>query len=153
MAENLDMFGWPIPAKRTKAGRPEHKATQENINKIMMMMIFGCTDDECAAAIGVSRPTLRKHYLPQLKQRTVARLQLDAARRSALYGKVVAGDVGAMREMDRQLTKHDLTTLAEKAANRQETPAEPIGKKHAKKLAAAGVAGIYAPRSAPKSVN
>jgi hypothetical protein len=70
--------------------------TEENRNKIMMMMVFGCTNADCAKSIGVSVPTLRKHYLQELSQRTVARLQLDAVRRAALFAKVRAGDVSAI---------------------------------------------------------
>lgn len=150
MGEYLDLLGWPIPEPRTKAGRPEHVPTNENRNKIMMMLVFGCTDDECAKSIGISKPTLRKHYLSELRQRMVARLQLDATRRAALLGKVLAGDVGAIRELDRQLGKLDLAALSEAAGQRPEPKAEPLGKKEAKKLAAAQVEGIYAPRSGPK---
>lgn len=149
--ENLDLLGFPIPEARDKAGRPEHVPTEENCNKIMMMMVFGCTNADCAKAIGVSVPTLRKHYLQQLSQRSVARLQLDGIRRAALLGKVRAGDVSAIREMDRQLGRMDLDALAERVASRPGTAKEEkIGKKEAERRAAAGVTGIFAPPSPPK---
>lgn len=111
MAENLDLLGWPIPEPRD-AGRPEHVATEENRNKIMMLLVFGRTNAEIAKAIGVSQPTLRKHYLQQLQQRKVARLQLDATRFAAIYGKVLAGDVGASKELGKMLAEHDRKEMA-----------------------------------------
>ena len=111
MAENLDLLGWPIPEPRD-AGRPEHVPSDENRNKIMMLLVFGRTNAEIAKAIGVSQPTLRKHYLQQLEQRKIARLQLDATRYAALYAKVLAGDVGANKELGKMLTEHDRKEMA-----------------------------------------
>ncbi len=152
MGENLDLLGWPIVEPRTRAGRPEHVPTAENRNKIMMMLVFGCTDEQIAQSIGVSRPTLRKHYLTELRQRLVARLQLDATRRAALFTKVLAGDVSAMKELDRQLARLDLAALSETVRREPKQP-EPMGKKEQRKLAAAGVEGIYAPRPGPKRLD
>lgn len=151
--ENLDLFGFPIPEPRDKAGRPEHVPTDENRNKIMMMMVFGCTNADLAKSIGVSVPTLRKHYLQQLQQRSVARLQLDAVRRAALFNKVRAGDVSAIKELDRQLGRLDLDNLAEKVATRpraDDRAPERLGKKEAERLAAAEIRGKYAPPEPPK---
>jgi DNA-binding transcriptional ArsR family regulator len=111
MAENLDLLGWPIPEPRD-AGRPEHVPTDENRNKIMMLLVFKKTNAEIAKALGLSQPTLRKHYLQQLDQRKLARLQLDATRWAALYAKVLAGDVGAMKELGKVLEAHDRAELA-----------------------------------------
>jgi len=153
MGENLDLLGWPIVEPRTRAGRPEHVPTQENRNKIMMMLVFGCTDEQIAQSIGISRPTLRKHYLSELRQRMVARLQLDATRRAALYSKVLAGDVSAIKELDRQLSKLDLAAMSEAAGQRPEPKPAPLGKKEAKRIAAAEVEGIFAPRPGPKRLD
>lgn len=131
MAENLDLLGWPIPERRD-AGRPEHQATEENRNKIMMLLVFGKTNAEIAKAIGVSQPTLRKHYLQQLDQRKVARLQLDATRWSVLYAKILAGDIGAVKELGKMLEAHDRAELASNfgAPQRERKPkVEKLGKK------------------------
>lgn len=111
MAENLDLLGWPIPEARD-AGRPEHVPTEENRNKIMMLLVFKKTNAEIAKAVGLSVPTLRKHYLQELSQRRIARLQLDATRWAALYAKVVAGDVSANKELGKVLESHDRAELA-----------------------------------------
>lgn len=131
MAENLDLLGWPIPEPRD-AGRPEHQPTDENRNKIMMLLVFGKSNAEIAKAIGVSQPTLRKHYLQQLEQRKVARLQLDATRWSVLYAKILAGDIGAVKELGKMLEAHDRVELANSfgAPQRERKPkVEKLGKK------------------------
>lgn len=139
MAENLDLLGWPI-AESKEAGRPEHKPTEENCNKIMMLMVFGKTNAEIAKALGLSQPTLRKHYLQQLDQRKMARLQLDATRWAVLYAKIIAGDVGAVKELGKMLEAHDRIEVANSFGAAQRTPrapkAEKLGKKEQAQLEA-----------------
>jgi predicted transcriptional regulator len=134
MSENQNLFGWPMPEPRD-AGRPEHVPTDENRNKIMMMLVFGKTNAEIAKALGLSQPTLRKHYLQQLSQRKVARLQLDMQLWAALYEKAVAGDVGANKELAKRVDRHDIAELASSfgadTSRRRETAPkqEKLGKK------------------------
>ncbi len=133
MAENLSLFGWPLKEPKEGAGRPEHEPTNENRNKIMMLLAIGNTIGDVAAAVGLSTKTLRKHYSPLLEARRVARLQLDAQLWAALYQKAIGGDVSAMKELGKRLDKHDLAELADKfgAAPRQQRAAksEKLGKK------------------------
>jgi hypothetical protein len=138
MAENLDLLGWPIPEPRD-AGRPEHVPTDENRNKIMMMLVFKKTNAEIAKAVGLSQPTLRKHYLQQLDQRKVARLQLDATRWAATYAKVLAGDMQAIKELGKMLEAHDRAELAANfgADTHQRRERKPkLGKKEVAKVEA-----------------
>lgn len=141
MAENVDLLGWPIPEPK-ESGRPEHVPTPENINKVMMLLVFKKTNAEIAKALGISQPTLRKHYLQQLQQRRVARLQLDATRWAGLYAKVLAGDVGAMKELGKVLEAHDRAELAanfgaDTHQRREREPRAPkLGKKQQAQLEA-----------------
>lgn len=160
MAENIGLFGWPMPEPREKAGRPEHVATDENRNKIMMLMVFGLSNKEIADAIGISQPTLRKHYLQQLAERRRSRLQLDAIRYGALFEKVKTGDVPAMKELDKLLSRHDQAMLAKKVAGRdseniRHKDADKLGKKEQRKVDAHDVGGIFAVPLPPgsKAVN
>jgi hypothetical protein len=61
---------------------------------------LGCRSQLCASIICSSS-----------SQRKVARLQLDATRFAKLYEKVLAGDVGAMKELGKVLDRHDLAEL------------------------------------------
>jgi DNA-binding transcriptional ArsR family regulator len=137
MGENLGLFGWPMPEPRAKAGRPEHVATDENRNKVMWLLVQGRTNKEIAAGIGVSQPTLRLHYFQLLQQRAVARLQLDATRGAQLVAKVLNGDVGAMKEMDRQLKRLDESLVAQNFGDVAPARVRRLGKKEQAELEAA----------------
>jgi hypothetical protein len=149
MTENLSLFGWPLPEPRDKSGRPEHVATDENRNKVMMMLAFRCKNSEIAGALGVSQPTLRKHYLQQLQQRRVATIQLRASRWAALYHKaVVDRDTSALKELGKEIERHDVAELAAKFADDRPPPARSpkrLGKKEAAQLEAesAGTGGEW----------
>lgn len=131
MAEIQNLFGWPEPEARD-AGRPEHSPTDEKRSGVRLLTAIGRTNKEIAAALGISQPTLRKHYFQELSQRKVARLQLDLTLWSKLYEKVLAGDVSAMKEFGRRLEKHDVAELASSfgAPQRERKPkVEKLGKK------------------------
>jgi hypothetical protein len=57
--------------------------------------------------MGVSEPTLRRHYLSELKLRAIARDALDARRAEKLWQQVEKGNVGAMKAFDRLLEAND----------------------------------------------
>lgn len=153
MAEgNLSLFGWPMPEPRDKAGRPEHVPTVENRNKIMLLLALKKSNADIAKAIGISQPTLRKHYLQELDQRRVARLQLDATRWAKLYERaVVDGEVSALKELAKVLEKHDLAELDERVQARgKRAPREVAkGKKEQQADAAGTLQGKYAPPAGP----
>jgi len=130
MAENLSLFGWPVVEPREKAGRPEHEATAENRNKVMMMLAFKMTNAEIGKALGVSQPTLRKHYLQELGQRRAALLQLKATRWSVLYQKaIVEQDTSAIKELGREIDKHDLVELSAAFGRAKPEKKQRLGKK------------------------
>ncbi len=112
MDENLSLFGWPLPELRDKAGRPEHEPTDENRNKVMLLVALKLPVKDIAASIGLTDKTLRKHYSAQLAQRRVARLQLDATVWAKLYENVLANDTSAIKEFTRRLDKHDVAELS-----------------------------------------
>src|SRR5713101_7747703 len=62
MPESFDLLGDPIPTGRGRPGRPRHAVTKRNMRKFNMLRAAGWTFDQIAEAIGVSRPTLRRHY-------------------------------------------------------------------------------------------
>lgn len=130
MSENLDLFGWPVAEPRDKAGRPEHVRTEENVNKIMMLIAFGFKNSEVAAAIGVSQPTLRKHYFQALDQRRVAGLMLKAKHFEAVYTKaIVDRDSTMLKELGKLIEKHDLAEVASKFGEQTGAARTKMGKK------------------------
>jgi hypothetical protein len=108
MAEIFDLFGDPVPENHGKRGRPEHVATQENRNKVNMLLALGWSNERIASALNVTPPTLRKHYFFELRFRDAARDRLDAKLATTLWAQFVGGNTAAGREFVRLLERNDL---------------------------------------------
>lgn len=155
----VDLFGDPIRESRDGPGRPAHEWTLENSNKINLIFATGGEIADAAAVLGITQPTLRKHYFSELEQWRVARLRLKASLLARLFAEGQKGNVGAIKEIFKQIEKGELDTLSKAVANRRpgRAPAEPkaprpapIGKKAGLEQAAEDVEGIYAPPAPPE---
>ena len=106
--ENLgtafDLFGDPISRNHGKRGRPEHVPCKENVNKIMLLLAQGWTNERIAGALGITPPTLRRHYFSVLKTREVARDRVESIGLLTLWNLGREGNVTAMKEFFR---RHD----------------------------------------------
>lgn len=60
---NLDLFGVPIDPHFGCKGRPRHKPTDETRRIINDLQASGATLPVIASAVGLSIPTLYRHYL------------------------------------------------------------------------------------------
>jgi hypothetical protein len=152
---DLDLLGDPVPEGLGKRGRPAHLVTVENRQKVMVLAGLGMEAADIALAIGITMPTLRKHYFRELRCLDAARLRLKSKAAMALVRKVEAGDTSAIALLFKRLDKQDLATLAAAVAGRgaDAKPAAPKGKKAAMKEAAGKVKGIFAPPDAPRLIN
>lgn len=125
MGLNFDLLGDPIPEGWGRRGRPQHLPTQENRSKIRLLLGFGWTDERIARALRITRPTLRKHYFAELRDRDEARDALKAAHLSMLYREADKGNVGAIKELGRIIEFEELGPM-----RRQPEPKpEKLGKK------------------------
>jgi len=128
----FDLFGDPVPENRGKRGRPQHLPTQENRNKVNMLLAMGRSNERIANALNVTVPTLRKHYFSELKFRDSARDRLDATVAMTFWGQFQAGNTGAGREFMRLLDRNDMAfgqrSTAARAPAAAEQP-EKLGKK------------------------
>ena len=131
----FDLLGDPIPDGWGGRGRPPHIPTTENRNKVIVLQAVGRTDDEIAAALGISKPTLRKHYFSEMKSRTAARFRVEAAMLTVLMTQAGDGSVPAIKELDRHLERARRREIERQFADR---PDEPMGKKAAADAAAMG---------------
>lgn len=93
----VDLFGDPVPLNRGRRGRPEHIPTSENVNKVRMLLALGWASKRIATALGVTQPTLRKHYNFHLRFRDEMRDRMEASYGMRLWKQVQDGNVGAMR--------------------------------------------------------
>jgi len=146
----FDLFGDPIPEGHSGRGRPPHVVTDEKRFKVMLLLALEKTEDEVAAAIGITAKTLRKHYSRLLKVRDEARLRLDGEIFAALATKAATGDTGAIKELNRMIERHDHARLAKSISKRGSEPkAPPMGKKEAAKHAAGQMQGRFGRREPP----
>lgn len=103
----FDLFGDPVPLNRGRRGRPQHIPTQENRNKVSMMLAWGWNNERIAGVLRCTLPTLRKHYFSELKFREVARDRLVMQTASILWQQFKDGNVAAGREFDRLMERND----------------------------------------------
>jgi hypothetical protein len=149
----VDLFGDPLVRVRERAGRPEHVWTQRNSNRINLLFAQGSDLKEAAAAIGVSVPTLRKHYFSEVAQWKVAALRLRASLLERLNEEAAKGNVAAVKELFAQIERGRIVALSARVQSR-DVPARPkLGKKEALRQAAGEVTGRFAPPPAPQLIN
>jgi hypothetical protein len=130
-----DLFGDPVPENWGGRGRPQHIATQENRNKVLMLLALGWNNERIAQALGITAPTVRKSYKVELKFRDEQRDRLNAALAMKLWDGVQDGNVTAIREFQAFLEKNDLMNYGQ--TSKPEQVKEPkLGKKDAALVAA-----------------
>lgn len=121
----------PLPGRR---GRPKHVPDVETVGKVQMALALGWSNDRIANALNISLPTLRKCYKPQLKERELARDQMDLRKAQIVWAQVEKGNVGAINVFDRLVEKNDLMlygqTVKPQAAPKQVKEPK-LGKKEA----------------------
>lgn len=142
MADVFDLFGDPVPPNWGERGRPQHVPTQQNRNRVSLLVALGWSPPRIAAALFVTAPTLRKHYFSELKFAQVARDRLVAQLGIKLLEGVNAGNVSAIREFQKYLERNDLMLYGQTAPQPRkqaaDKPVKPskIGKKAEEELAA-----------------
>lgn len=155
MAEwDFDLLGDKIPEGFGRRGRPPHLVTDENRRKVMVLAAFDKNEEQIAAALSITPPTLRKHYFRELRSRLEARQRLEGKLLAALLAEVDKGNVSAVDKLWKRLDRHDLATVSDRVANRGKVePKRAKGKKELQREAAGEVSGKFAPPPAPRLVN
>jgi hypothetical protein len=130
----FDLFGDPVPANWGQRGRPEHVASQQNRNRVSMLVAMGWSNARIAKAMLITLPTLRKHYFSELKFREVARDRLNANLATKLWTLFMEGNVAAGKEFRKVLEMNDRMDIEAAMGSSQPTssdkaPAERFGKK------------------------
>lgn len=121
----FDLFGDPVPVNHGKRGRPQHAWTKENSNKVILLLAQGWPDLRIANAMGISPPTLRKHYFSELKKRDAARDRVESIGLLSLWNMGREGNVAAMKEYFR---RHD-AAIGDVFAEEVERETRKLGKK------------------------
>lgn len=150
----VDLFGDPVVLRAEGRGRPEHQWSRENSNRVLLAFAAGYSVKEAATAIGVSVPTLRKHYFAEVAKRESAALRMEMLQLARLNDAAGAGKTAAEKELFKRLEKARLRALSQTVASpepaaQSQQPRPRKGKKEAAIEAAAQVDGIYAPPRPP----
>ena len=105
MDQEFDLWGDPIPPPTERRGRPAHEVTAERKLRVAVLRALNQSNDEIAAAMGISERTLRTHYSVELKQGLA---QKRAEVMVLLWDQAKKGNVSAMKEFLRQTERSDL---------------------------------------------
>lgn len=140
--QDFDLLGDPIPAGFGGRGRPPHVANDEKARIIMVLAALGKTKGQIAEALGVTQPTLNKHYFSKASRYRLrvkeARQRVEAKLLAKLYAGAEEGNVAAIKALWDRLDKADLKAAQMTAAQAPAPQAaqEKLGKKAAATLAA-----------------
>jgi hypothetical protein len=142
---NFDLLGDPIPEGFGKRGRPPHVPTDEKRLKVRVLLAFTGDEEEVAAGIGISVPTLRKHYFRELRDKLSARRQLKATLLYRLAEQSEQGNASAIEKLFKRIDKLELVELQDAVSNRGKDKPEKLGKKDQARRDAGAVTGKFAP--------
>ncbi len=107
----FDLLGHPVPANKGQKSRPEHAPTAENLEKIILLLGMKRSETDCAAAIGLSLPTMKKHYFshPEVQRaKRHASLVLEGELLLRLNRQSEAGKTSATEKLLKRLDKAQL---------------------------------------------
>lgn len=119
--------------------------TPEKINKVRLGLALGWSKERIANGIACSTKTLVRYFSPELRERQMARDQMDLNRFQMTMTAAKEGNVGAMRLLETLIEKNDRMNANRQFDSRgekEERAHEPKrGKKEAAQLAAQDVGG------------
>jgi hypothetical protein len=111
----VNLFGEEVYALPRLRGRPAFERTEENANKVMMLLAMGWSNERIAGAVvdprtgkSISAPTLKRHFRAELQVRKVARDRLNATQLMQAFTAATAGNVGAMRFFEQLVQRNDM---------------------------------------------
>ena len=123
-------------AGNKNSGRREHEPTDEEREKVRVLRAGGMTQEAIAEAIGLSAPTLAKHFASELDRGT-AKVRADLL--MARYRSAMGGNVSAQTKM---LELVGASAAGDRLKERETPPVKParLGKKEMQQQAAEEVA-------------
>lgn len=86
--------GMPALGGPNKGGHPFHDVTEQERRFVSTMAGYGFAQGKIAAVVGISEPTLRKHFRKELD---VAEIQANALVAQALFKAAIGGKIDAQK--------------------------------------------------------
>lgn len=106
-SEFSDLFGNPVVVTERRRGRPAFVWTPEKSNKVKLALALGWSGERIANALAISLATLKRYFRAELKERDIARDQMELQRLHLAMTMAEKGNVGAMRQVDRLVDRSD----------------------------------------------
>lgn len=122
-----DLFGNPVRSRKGKRGRPSLEISSEDRDIVEAALVRGWTNDRIAKTVGISLPSLKRHFRAALAKRDVARERLELAAFAKLAREAIeAGNMSAMRQL-REVMERDVMNRQRAEFERQQREAEERG--------------------------
>lgn len=134
-----------------KVGRPPFKPTAAMRRQVEELRSCGMSEDSIARAIGISTPTLQKHFAEELLNGS-AKKRAEVIR--MLYRSAAKGNVSAQKKLE-EMTRQAALAEAMMVPRPTEAKAPKLGKKQQEAAAAEAAAAPgqkFAPPQPPKLV-
>ena len=124
-----DLFGNPVRARKGQRGRPPLEITPEDRDMVEAALVRGWSNERIARAVGVSVPSLKRHFRAALQRRDQARERMELAAFATLAREAIEGrSMSAMKQLREVLARDAMTRKqAEFERQQQEAAARGIG--------------------------
>jgi hypothetical protein len=119
----------------------------------MVLFASGQKVRDVARIIGCDAKTLRKVFPQEVKRAADAELLLRSGMMAKLIDGAEAGNVAAMRQLDKMLAAEKTRQLAKSLPADRREKAEKLGKKEEAKAAAGTLTGKFGQRPPPRLFN
>ncbi len=132
MDENSDLFGNPVRPGFGKRGRPPFVPSERDRSKVKLLLASGWANERIARTLGIHLKTLKRYFIPELKEREAMRDRLTARMLEIAMDQANAGNIGALKQLDRLLEKNDRMEAERamgSAPSTDKPQAERVGKK------------------------
>jgi len=109
-----DLFGNPVRPNKGQRGRPSLEITQEDRDHVEAALVKGYTNQRICEVIGISLPSLKRHFRASLTKRDNARARLELALFSSMARAAIEGQKPAAATKVLEMMRRDELIEAER---------------------------------------
>jgi hypothetical protein len=153
---DVDLFGDPVTGRERGQGRPAHERTRETVNRVILGLARGWDKKTVARSIGITVPTLHKHYFRELDFAADAAVMMESVQLGRLNDQAEKGNIAAEKELLKALAKGRTQAAEQRIVDRAAGKGAKLGKKERLKQAAeeqSKAGNKFAPPDAPSLLN